>query len=293
MNRHKFRITSTHRGYVGNSAVRENTMEACRLRKKRLFLLDMDGTIYLDGVLFDGTLDLLAYVKKIGGRAVFLTNNSSKGTESYIEKLGKMGIEAKAEDFVTSADASIRYLRKTYPSDSVYYVCGTESFKSMLRKAGFRVEDEPLPDTKVLLLGYDTELTYKKLTDCCRLLADPGIGYVATHPDLVCPVSYGYAPDCGSVTEMLAVASGRRPVVIGKPKPAMAELAMELTGFSPEETILLGDRAYTDIACGINAGIDTCFLLSGEGVISDLEKFGVTPSLICENIRQFTDLISG
>lgn len=267
-----------------------NELSFC-IAKKRLFLLDMDGTIYLDGCLFDGTLDFLARVKEIGGRYIFLTNNSSKGTETYIEKLGKMGIEAHPEDFVTSADAAIRYLKKTYPADTVYYVCGTESLKSMLRKAGIHVEDEPIPETKVVLLGYDTELTYKKLTDCCRLLMDPAIDYVATHPDFVCPVSYGFAPDCGSVIVMLETATKRRPVVIGKPQPAMAELAMELTGCSPEETILLGDRVYTDIACGVNAGIDTCFLLSGEGVISDIEKYQVTPTVICRNIREFFSLM--
>lgn len=262
-----------------------------RLKKKKLFLLDMDGTIYLDGVLFDGTLDFLAHVKETGGRYIFLTNNSSKGTEAYIEKLGKIGIDAHPEDFVTSADATIRYLKKTYPEETVYYVCGTESLKSMLRKAGLRVEDEPLPETKVVLLGYDTELTYKKLTDCCRLLTDPEVDYVATHPDYVCPVSYGFAPDCGSVIDMLYTAVKRRPVVIGKPQPAMAELAMEITGFTPEETILLGDRVYTDIACGVNAGIDTAFMLSGEGVISDMEKYNVIPTVICGNIREFLGLI--
>lgn len=262
-----------------------------RLNRKRLFLLDMDGTIYLDGVLFDGTLDFLAHVKEIGGRYIFLTNNSSKGTDTYIEKLKKIGIDAGPDDFVTSADATIRYLKKTYSDDTVYYVCGTESLKSMLRKAGIRVEDEPLPETKVVLLGYDTELTYKKLTDCCRLLMDPGIDYVATHPDYVCPVSYGYAPDCGSVIEMLKTATKRTPVVIGKPQPDMVNLALEKTGSGKDAAILLGDRVYTDIACGVNAGIDTCFMLSGEGVIPDMEKYQVIPTVVCDNIREFLTAI--
>ena len=246
----------------------------------------MDGTIYLDGVLFDGTLDLLSYIRKTGGRYIFLTNNSSRGTESYIERLKGMGIDAKPQDFVTSADATIEYLNKKYSKDTVYYVCGTESLKSMLRSAGFLVNDEPVPETKVVLLGYDTELTYKKLTDCCRLLGRD-TDYVATHPDYVCPVSYGYAPDCGSVIEMLYTATRRRPIVIGKPEPAMAFLSMKLTGFSPEETIILGDRIYTDIACGVNAGIDTCFLLSGEGVESDILKYNIHPTYTFKNIREF------
>ena len=97
---------------------------------------------------------------------------------------------------------------------------------------------------------------------------------------------YGSAPDCGSVIEMLHTATGRRPKVIGKPQPEMALLAMEQTGFSPRETCLIGDRVYTDIACGVNAGIDTIFVLSGEGVMDDIEKYGVQPTYCMQNIRE-------
>jgi len=257
---------------------------------KKLFLLDMDGTIYLDDELFDGTLDLLEYVKNIGGRYIFLTNNSSRGTESYIEKLGRLGIEAKPDDFVTSADATIWYLRKTYPMEMKYYLCGTKSLKSMFRKAGFHVtEKEEKADA--LILGYDTELTYQKLTDCVKMI-NRGLPYIATHPDLVCPVSYGYAPDCGSVINMLETCTGRRPEVIGKPQPEMVYLAMQKTGFRPEETCMTGDRIYTDIACGVNAGIDTFFVLSGEGTTEDIEKYGITPAYIFDNIREIADRLS-
>ena len=104
--------------------------------------------------------------------------------------------------------------------------------------------------------------------------------------DLVCPTWYGSAPDCGSVIEMLHTATGRRPKVIGKPQPEMALLAMEQTGFSPRETCLIGDRVYTDIACGVNAGVDTIFVLSGEGVMEDIPKYGVQPTYCMQNIRE-------
>ncbi len=262
-----------------------------RLSEKKLFLLDMDGTIYLDETVFDGTVDFLNEVRRSGGRCVFLTNNSSRGTEAYLAKMKRLGIPAAAEDFLTSADATIAYLKKTYDG-ALYYVCGTESLKAQLRAAGLRVSDTLCDGIDVLLLGYDTELTYQKLEDCCILLGR-GVDYVATHPDFVCPTWYGFAPDCGSVIEMLYTACRRRPKVIGKPQPEMAWLALEKFGCEKKDACLIGDRVYTDIACGVNAGIDTVFVLSGEGVESDIEKYHVRPTWILQNIREVLNTIQG
>ena len=263
------------------------------LAEKRLFLLDMDGTIYLSETLFDGTKDFLRYVRESGGRYLFLTNNSSRGTDAYIAKMARLGIEAFPDDFLTSSDATIRYLQGRYLPDTVYYVCGTESLKNQLRLAGLHVAEQLRDEISVVLLGYDTELTYQKLEDCCILLGR-GADYIATHPDMVCPTWYGSAPDCGSFIEMLFTATGRRPKILGKPQPDMALAAMRRTGYAPEQTCILGDRIYTDIACGVNAGIDAVFLLSGEGVMADIEKYNVHPSYVFQNIRAFlTELEKG
>lgn len=251
------------------------------LGEKRLFLLDMDGTIYLSERLFDGAAEFLQTVKATGGRWVFLTNNSSRGTDAYIAKMARLGIETAPEDFLTSADAAIRYL-KSREDDLCWYVCGTASLKKQLRDAGIRVAEER-DEAGGVLLGYDTELTYAKLEDCCILLGR-GVPYAATHPDPVCPTWYGSAPDCGSVMEMLRTCTGRSPRVIGKPKPDMALMAMEKFGVSPAETCLMGDRIYTDIACGVNAGIDTVFVLSGEGTREDIVKYGIVPTWIYPDV---------
>ena len=214
----------------------------------------MDGTIYLSEQLFDGTIDFLNYVKRIGGKYLFLTNNSSRGTDAYIAKMARLGIEAFPEDFLTSA--------------------------------GLPVAASADEQVSTVLLGYDTELTYQKLEDCCILLGR-GADYIATHPDMVCPTWYGSAPDCGSFIEMLFTATDRRPKILGKPQPDMALAAMRRTGYAPEQTCILGDRIYTDIACGVNAGIDAVFLLSGEGVMADIEKYNVHPSYVFQNIRAF------
>ena len=252
------------------------------LRSKRLFLLDMDGTIYLDEQLFDSVTDFLRYVREIGGRYLFLTNNSSKGVEGYIEKLQRMGIAAEKDDFLTSVDATIRYLQEKLPGKKCY-VFGTRSFRQQLSAAGIPITDRLEDDIDVLLCGFDRELTFQKLEDACILL-NRGVVFVATNPDWVCPTWYGSVPDCGSVCEMLYRATARRPVVIGKPQSAMVELALERTGFTKEEAVIIGDRLYTDIACGVNAGIDSVFVLSGEGTEADIETYRITPTWVYPDI---------
>lgn len=259
-----------------------------QLREKKLFLLDMDGTIYLDEELFDGTLDFLACVKANGGRYMFLTNNSSRGVDKYLEKMKRLGIPAVAEDFFTSTDASILKLRKL-PHHKIY-AFGTTSFREQLRTAGLPVTDRLEDDIDCLLVGFDTELTFQKLEDACILL-ERGVDFYATNPDWVCPTWYGYVPDCGSVCEMLFRATKRRPVVIGKPQPDMALLAMEKAGYSKAETAIVGDRIYTDIACGVNAGITSIFVLSGEGVPEDIETYHIQPEYVLKNIRELYEKI--
>ncbi len=281
---------------------------------KKLFLLDMDGTIYLGEQLFDGTAEFLEYVKQRGGQYAFLTNNSSRGIEGYLAKMERLGIPQRPEYFLTSTDATIAYLKQRYPGcdaahssahpKTVFYACGTENFKGQLRDAGLTVLTEaeaeaaisaydaakastPCKDTApalpVLLLGFDTELFYKKLEICVKLL-DRGVDYIATHPDLVCPTEWGNAPDIGLVIHDLEVCTGRKPAIIGKPQPQMVYTALEKYGAKPEEAVLIGDRLYTDIACGNNAGIDTILVLSGEGTEADCAKYGVTPTWIYKDI---------
>ena len=254
------------------------------LNEKKFFLLDMDGTIYLDNDLFDGTLDFLAEVKAKGGRYLFVTNNSSKGTDAYVNKLKKIGIEAYEEDFLTSTDATILYLQNNFPGRK-FYSMGTESFTKQLKEAGIDVTTELSDDIFGLVISNDTELTFKKLDDACILLGR-GVEYIATNPDWVCPTWYGYVPDCGSFAEMLKRATGRTPTFIGKPKPEMLLLAMEKFGYSKDESVMVGDRVYTDIASGYNAGVDTVFVLSGEGTREDAESSDTKPTYILNNIRE-------
>ena len=252
------------------------------LKQIRLYLLDMDGTIYLDDQLFEGVIPFLEHIKAVGGRYLFLTNNSSKSVDKYIQKLASLGISTTAEDFFTSVDATVHYLKgKTYQK---IYAFGTASFKEQLAKSGLPITDRREEGIDCLCMGFDTELTFQKLEDACILLGQ-GVDYVATNPDWVCPTWYGSVPDCGSVSEMLYNATKRRPLFIGKPRPEIALLAMEKAGFSPEQTAIIGDRLYTDIACGNNAGITSIFVLSGEGTMEDVAAGEAKPDYIFPDIR--------
>lgn len=260
------------------------------LANKKLFLLDMDGTIYLDYELFDGTLDFLSYVKEKGGKYLFVTNNSSKGVGAYIEKMKRLGIDATSEDFLTSVDATVAYIRKYHPGKR-FYCMGTKSLVSTLIDEGIDVVTEIGDGIEGILLGYDTELTYKKLDDVCRLLSTGEYVYLATNPDVTCPTSYGFVPDLGSISVMIKNATGKMPRFIGKPEPDMILMALDEFGYQKEDAVMIGDRLYTDIASGVNAGIDTVFVLSGEGTLEDLKTSEVKPTYIYNNIKEMLENI--
>ena len=259
------------------------------LAGKRLFLLDMDGTLYLDDRLFPKVPEFLSLIRRRGGRYLFLTNNSSRGVEGYREKLGRMGIATEPSDYMTSADAAEHTLLTEFAGRKCY-VSGTASLKRQLKEAGVDVTDVLSDDIDLLLSGFDTELTFQKLEDSCILL-NRGVTWLATNPDWVCPTWYGSVPDCGSVCEMLRRATGKTPRFLGKPQPEMVRLALKRTGFTPQQAVVIGDRLYTDVACGINAGIDSIFVLSGEGVMGDIAKYRLNPTWVYEDIAQIYHIL--
>ena len=255
------------------------------LRSKKLYLFDMDGTLYLGSRLYDFTLELLDTLKKTGRKYLFMTNNSSKSVEDYVKKLSRLGIEASREDFMTSSQATAHYLHKHHEGQKLY-VCGTESLKEELRMEGFTVTAN-IDEVECIVMGFDTELTFQKLHDVSfMLLTRPDLPYIATNPDYVCPTEFGSVPDCGSVCDMIYNATKKRPVVIGKPSPLMPELAMEKLGVSKAETCVVGDRIYTDVKSGLNAGITGVLVLSGETTREILAESPDKPHLVLEDASE-------
>ncbi|MBQ4321715.1 MAG: HAD hydrolase-like protein, partial [Oscillospiraceae bacterium] len=140
--------------------------------------------------------------------------------------------------------------------------------------------------------GFDTELTFQKLHDVSyMLLTREDIPYIATNPDYVCPTEFGSVPDCGSVCDMIFNATKKRPVVIGKPSPLMPLLAMERNGFTKEETAVVGDRIYTDVKSGLNAGITGILVMSGETTQEILDASEEKPHLVLRDAREILEAI--
>ena len=251
------------------------------IKNIQLFLFDMDGTLYLGDRLFDFTKELLLKIRQSGADYLFMTNNSSKSVSAYIEKLERLGIKSVKEDFITSSQATVYFLKKHHPNARLY-VCGTQSLKDELKENGFTVT-ENLCEVDAIVMGFDTELTFKKLEDVCKLLLSRDLPYIATNPDYVCPTEYGSVPDCGSVCDMIYNATKKRPTVIGKPQALMPKLAMEMKGVSKERTAVVGDRIYTDIKSGISAGCVSILVMSGETTEEILEASHDKPDLVIES----------
>lgn len=265
-------------------------MQKEEINQINLFLFDMDGTLYLGDELFSFTKELLKAIKDAGKKYLFMTNNSSKSVVDYVRKLERLGVEATEEDFITSSQATAYYLQLHYPKKKLY-VCGTNSLKEELRKGGF-VVTENLEEVECIVMGFDTELTFKKLEDVSRLLLTKELPYIATNPDYVCPTEFGSVPDCGSVCDMIYNATKKCPIVIGKPTPLMPELAMEKYGYGKEETAVIGDRIYTDIKSGLNAGIKGILVMSGETTEEILAESEDKPDLVLRDCSEILDILT-
>ena len=145
------------------------------LKDIKLYLFDMDGTLYLGNQLFSFTKKLLEEIKNSGSRYMFMTNNSSKSVEAYINKLDSMGIKSEKSDYISSSMATIHYIKENYP-DNTFYVCGTRSLISEYVDSGVKVSDR-YSEADAIDMGYDTELTYKKLEDVCKILLSRRVLY--------------------------------------------------------------------------------------------------------------------
>lgn len=250
------------------------------LAKIKCFLFDMDGTINLGDELIPGMEGFFDKLRAAGRDYYLLTNNSSKSHAPYVEKMTRLGVPVTRENVLISTDALTNYMQKRHPGARLY-VLGTPQLEELLREAGFTLTQTLEEGADFVVLGFDQTLTYAKLTAACRLI-DRGVPYVATHPDVRCPIEGGeYIPDTGAMIELIKTATGKAPsMIFGKPYEYMVQAALDRTGYKKEEIAMVGDRLATDIAFGLRNGILSIMVLTGEATLDDVKNGAVKPDII-------------
>jgi HAD superfamily hydrolase (TIGR01457 family) len=259
------------------------------LSQVRCFLLDMDGTFYLGEELLEGALKFIDVVRQHGHEFLFLTNNSSKDSEQYAEKITRLGLTISHDKILTSGEATAMHIQQLEPGARVYVV-GTKALENEFMARGFELTHE---SPNFAVLGFDTTLTYDKLWKLCDLVRE-GVPYLATHPDFNCPTETGFMPDIGAMIAFVKASTDREPdLIVGKPNPLFLEKAAERTGIPVSAMCMIGDRLYTDIALGATAGIPTVLVLSGETRQEDISTSPYQPSYIFQNLGEVANHLFG
>ena len=239
------------------------------LAEKKLYIFDMDGTIYLGNRVFPFAIRFIEHLRAAGKRVLFFTNNASHTTDFYVQKLTRLGFSPTREEIMTSGDVTVEFLKRHRKGKSVYLV-GTDELVQNFKENGIPMLEGTEPTGDIVVTSFDTTLTYEKLDRACRLVRG-GAEYLSTHPDFNCPTEDGFIPDSGAIAAFVTASTGKLPTYFGKPYRETVEMICEATGFSCDEMCIFGDRLYTDIATGKRHGVTATLVLSGESTEADVE----------------------
>jgi len=254
------------------------------LTNKQVYFFDLDGTIYLGDSLFQGVPQLIEVLRNNKRNFFFLSNNSSISTEDYLKKLNKFNLNINRENLILSQHPTIDFLKKN--RFKKIFLLGTQSLKNEFRDEGFELTEEE-PD--ILVLAFDQELTYERLVKAAYILQNANLPYIATHLDNRCPTEKGYIPDAGGIAALLYKATERMPKVFGKPNKEMLIFKLDQLGVPPKKAVMFGDRLYTDIKMGKEAGVTTCCVLSGEITMDLIKNSKIKPDLIINGIWELLE----
>ena len=252
-----------------------------KIKKTKAVLLDLDGTVYLEDTLIGEVENTLNLLREKSIKIVYLSNNSSKTSAQYLEKLKRLNVYREGDIFYSSLDATIDYFKDNYANSKVFAIANQKVCEELVKK-GITLDK----NAEIVLLCYDNELTYEKLCVANKLIVQ-GATYIATHPDKTCPAKEVFVPDVGSFIELLKTSSGKEPqVIIGKPNKIMANYLIKMLGLKNDEITMVGDRLYTDIAFGVNNHFNTALVLSGETSFEQAKKSSVKPDIILSDINE-------
>ena len=259
------------------------------------FLFDLDGTVYLGESAIPGAVAAIAELRQRGKKVLFVSNKPLEPRASYAQKLTRLGIPTEPAHVITSGYVLGRYLAKHAPTQRLY-VIGEANLVSELRTNGLTVVDELLAqDEKAVIeptgidavvVSFDRTLDYRKLNTAYQALIG-GAKLYATNGDLTSPMPGGAIPDAGATLAALQVLTGRSPdVLAGKPSTLTVEVVMELMQLPAQRCLMVGDRLETDIQMGMQAGMQTCAVLSGVSKAADVDKLAQRPDLVLNHIGE-------
>jgi len=262
-----------------------------KLRQKKLFVLDLDGTIYLSDKLIKGADEFIKTLRQRGKDFIFLTNNSSRSGKVYVEKLKGLGIDVDESQVMTSGKATILYLKKLKP-DANIFLLGTPSLEEEFLESGFTLIKDRTDKPDYVVFGFDKTLTYEKMWMACDFILE-GAGYIATHPDLNCPLEGGkFMIDTGSFLKAIEASIQRTPdVIIGKPNKFIIDIIKNEKKVEVEDLVMVGDRLYTDILGASNAGIDSILVFSGETTREAYEKSEIKATLAVDSVVLIDEIL--
>ncbi|XP_043966100.1 pyridoxal phosphate phosphatase [Gambusia affinis] len=258
------------------------------LEAKDFFLFDCDGVIWHGENAITGAAKVVNALIRRGKNVVFVTNNSTRPRENYVNKFTRLGFtDVMLDQIFSSSYCSALYLRDVVKVRGQVFVIGCEGLRVELLEAGIpcvEEADDPdatiyncalAPDVKAVLVGHDDKLTFLKLAKASCYLRDPECLFLATDNDPWHPLSGGrILPGSGSLTAALEVASGRKATVIGKPSRFMFEcISSQFSGVDPAQCLMVGDRLETDMLFGSNCGLDTMLTLTGVSQIEEAQEY--------------------
>jgi len=250
------------------------------------FVLDMDGTINLGHTLIDGAMEFVTLLQQRKIPFYFFTNNSSKAPSDYVEKLLNLGFPDITRDHImTAGDVMVHYLNTHCKNKPRIYLAGTPELENQFCGAGIELTDGTDETVDFAVLGFDTTFDFHKADTLCKLIT-AGVPFVATNIDRVCPLEGGaFLPDCGSMSCMIAHATGVEPKFVGKPFVETVEFIAAKTGIGSRHTAMVGDRLYTDIKTAVAGGMTGIAVLSGEISFDDVVNGDVVPDYLLNSVR--------
>jgi 4-nitrophenyl phosphatase len=260
---------------------------AALLKGVESVLLDMDGVLYVGNQGLPGVQELLDYLDSSGRRWLCVTNNSSRTSANFSEKLAAMGVNVAPEHILGSAEATANWLAQQVPTGTKVLMMGEQSIRDQLLSKGFELVTDPFI-AEVVVATIFFGLNYSILTDLTLAIRN-GARFVATNSDPTLPTERGQVPGTGSLVALLTTATGKRPEYVGKPYPGMYQQAMQRVGTVPATTLMVGDRYETDISGALELGMVTAGVTTGVTSASEFASMDRPPHLVVPGLPQLLE----